>query len=108
MTDADGLSAVLIEVWRQALVDKSDSVKIGGHRYRVTVLKAKHLRQVQFEFEGQSVIGIEQNSNTSSRWAEMARSGVKVMQFIVEGRYAANVAGGKVTMYGKRVSEQRE
>jgi hypothetical protein len=38
----------------------------------------------------------------------MARSGIKVMQFVVEGKYAANVAGGKVTLYGKRGSEQKD
>jgi hypothetical protein len=97
------LSELLVNVWRQALVDKSDFVKIDAHRYPVVTLKSKHLRQV--EFEGRSIIGIEQNSNTTTRWAEMARSGIKVMQFIVEGRFAANVAGGKATLYGKRVSE---
>jgi hypothetical protein len=100
------LSKTLIAIWQQALVDKSDFVKLDSRRYPVVILKAKHLRQVTLEWEGQSIIGIEQNSNTTSRWAEMARSGTKVMQFIVEGRYAANVAGGKVTLYGKRVSTQ--
>jgi hypothetical protein len=108
MSQPNDLSEVLINVWRQALVDKSNFVKIGGHRYAVIILKAKHLRQVQFEFDGKAIIGIEQNSNTTSRWAEMARSGIKVMQFIVEGRYAANVADAKVTLYGKRVSGQTE
>jgi hypothetical protein len=102
MPQPDDLSEVLNNVWRQALVDESDFVKLGTRRYPVVILKAKHLRQVQFEFEGKPIIGIEQNSNTTSRWAEMARSGIKVMQFIAEGRYAANVAGGKVTLYGKR------
>lgn len=108
MPQSSNLSEVLIDVWRQALADRSNFVKIGGHRYAVTILKAKNLRQVQFEFDGKAIIGIEQNSNTTSRWAEMARSGIMVMQFIIEGRYAANVAGGKVTLYGKRVSEQKE
>jgi hypothetical protein len=31
----------------------------------------------------------------------MARSGAKVMQFLSEGRYVANVPGGKVTLYGR-------
>jgi hypothetical protein len=79
------LSEVLNNVWHQALVDESDFVKLGTRRYPVVTLKAKHLRQVQFEFGGKAIIGIEQNSNTNSRWAERARSGVKVMQFIVEG-----------------------
>jgi hypothetical protein len=101
------LSEILIEIWQQALVDKSDFVKLDSRRYPVVILKAKHLRQVTLEWEGKSIIGIEQNSNTTSRWAEMARAGKKVMQFVVEGKYAANVADGKVTLYGKRVSEQK-
>jgi hypothetical protein len=32
----------------------------------------------------------------------MARSGKKVMQFLSEGRYVANVVDGKVTLYGAR------
>jgi hypothetical protein len=31
----------------------------------------------------------------------MARAGKKVMQFLTEGRYMANVVDGKVTLYGK-------
>jgi hypothetical protein len=101
------LSETFTEVWRQALVDKSDFVKLGTRRYPVVILKTKHLRQVTLEWEGKSIIGIEQNPNTTSRWAAMARSGIKVMQFVVDGKYAANVADGKITLYGKRVSEQK-
>jgi hypothetical protein len=96
-------SEVLIEVWRQALVDKSDTVKLGSESYKVTQSKAKRLRQVEFVFEGKTIIGIQQNPNTKSRWAELAREGKKVMQFIVERTYAANVADGKVTLYGQRI-----
>jgi hypothetical protein len=46
-------------------------------------------------------MGIEQNPATKSRWAQLARSGDKVMQFIQDGRYIAAVADGKVTLYGK-------
>ena len=42
------------------------------------------------------------NPETQSRWAQMARSGKKVMQFLREGGYMANVADGKVTIYGRR------
>jgi hypothetical protein len=44
----------------------------------------------------------EQNPKTKSRWALMARSGKKVMQFIQDGRYVAVVADGKVVLYGKQ------
>jgi hypothetical protein len=47
-------------------------------------------------------MGIEQNPKTKSRWAAIARSGKKVMQFIQDGQYVAVVADGTVTMYGKR------
>jgi len=30
----------------------------------------------------------------------MARQGVRVMQFLVAGRYIGNVAGDRVTLYG--------
>jgi hypothetical protein len=43
------LSDTLIEVWRQALVDKADTVKLGSRRYPVVILKAKHLRQVTLD-----------------------------------------------------------
>jgi hypothetical protein len=91
----------LIAVWRQALVDEADVVKLGSERYLVTRSKAKLPRQVVFGVDGNSIIGIEQNPKTKSRWAAMARSGKKVMQFIQDGRYVAVVADGKVTMYGK-------
>lgn len=45
----------------------------------------KGLRQVDFVFEGTEIRGLEQNPQTKSRWAQLARSGKKVMQFISEG-----------------------
>ena len=89
-------------IWRQALVENEPVVTLGGERYPVTRSRAKKLRQVVFEFDGESFIGIEQNPKTKSRWAAMARAGKKVMQFIQDGRYIAVVADGKVMLYGKR------
>ena len=89
-------------IWRQALVENEPVVTLDGERYPVTRSRAKKLRQVVFEFDGESFIGIEQNPKTKSRWAAMARAGKKVMQFIQDGRYIAVVADGKVMMYGKR------
>jgi hypothetical protein len=89
-------------IWRQALVENEPVVALGGERYPVMRSRAKKLRQVVFEFDGESFIGIEQNPKTKSRWAAMARAGKKVMQFIQDGRYIAVVADGKVMLYGKR------
>ena len=61
----------------------------------------RRLWQVDFVFEGNGIRGLEQNPQTKSRWAQMARSGKKAMQFISEGRYVANVVDGKVTFYGR-------
>lgn len=85
-------------------MDEADVVKLGSERSPVTKSKAKRLRQVAFVFDGNTIMGIEQNPKTKSRWAAMARSGKKVMQFIQGGRYVAVVADGKVTLYGERDS----
>jgi len=45
--------------------------------------------------------GLEQNPKTNSRWARLAREGKKVMQFLRDGRYVANVLDGKVQFYGR-------
>jgi hypothetical protein len=95
------LDEILLTVWRQALVDNSEVVKLNSERYPVTRRKAKRLRQVSFNFDGRAIMGIEQNPKTKSRWAAMARAGKQVMQFIQDGSYIAVVADGKVTSYGK-------
>jgi hypothetical protein len=101
-TPASNFADTLIEVWRQSLLDKSEVVTLGAHRYPVTTSKKKRLRQVDFIFEGNSIVGIQQNPETKSNWAKLARAGKKIMQFIQEGRYVAVVADGKITFYGKR------
>lgn len=63
------------------------------------------MRQVDFVFDGNEIRGLEQNPQTKSRWAQLARSGRKVMQFLSEGRYVANVVDGNVTVYGGRAVE---
>jgi hypothetical protein len=92
----------LIAVWRQAMLENAVAVKLGTKSYPVAKSKAKRLRQVAFDFGGHTILGIEQNPKTKSRWAAMARAGKKVMQFIQDGTYIAVVADGKVTLYGRR------
>ena len=91
----------LIEVWRQTLVENATVVELDGSRYPVRRTPKRGLRQVDFIFEGNEIRGLEQNPQTKSRWAQMARSGKKVMQFLSEGRYLANVVDGKVALYGR-------
>jgi hypothetical protein len=96
----------MLAVWRQALEENANLVELGGRRYPVQRTRRLRLRQVDFEFEGQPLRGIEQNPDTKSRWAELARGGQKVMQFTQGGRYLAVVADGKLTVYGKRSEEK--
>jgi hypothetical protein len=96
------LEETLKEVWRQALVENAKTVELGSERFAVRRTTKRGLRQVDFIFDGEKIRGLEQNPETKSRWAQMARAGKKVMQFLSEGRYVANVVDGKVTYYGKR------
>jgi len=93
------LEETLIEVWRQVLVEGAKTVNLGGEIYPVLKTPKKKLRQVDFRFGGHEIRGLEQNPNTSSRWAQLAASGKKVMQFLSEGRYIAVVAEGKAILY---------
>jgi hypothetical protein len=92
----------LVEVWRQTMVENANIVVIGTEHYPVRRTPKRGLRQVDFVFDGNEIRGLEQNPETKSRWAQLARSGKKMMQFLSEGRYVANVVDGKVTLYGRR------
>jgi hypothetical protein len=96
------LEATLIGVWKQAMVENAKVVELQGQSYSVQRTTKHGLRQVDFTVDGQKLRGLEQNPRTTSRWAEMAREGKKVMQFLSAGQYLAVVADGKVTSYGDR------
>jgi hypothetical protein len=91
---------VLIDVWRQVLVENAKVVVQETERYPVRLTPRRHLREVDFIFDGSEIRGLEQNLETKPRWAQMARAGKKVMQFLEAGRYIANVADGNVTLFG--------
>ena len=93
------LGDALISAWRQALGERRDEIELEGKTYRVSVLRSKGLRMVEFEFASHGIEGIEQNPKTASRWAELARQGSRIMQFRCSGRYVANVCEGKLLRY---------
>jgi hypothetical protein len=93
-------AAALLSVWRQALVDGASNVTLGGKAYPVRRTPKHGLAQVDFELTGERLRGLEQNPQTASRWAQMARKGATVMQFLSAGRYVVVVADGKITHYG--------
>jgi hypothetical protein len=51
-------------------------------KMRVKRIGRGRLRMVQFRLNGRMIEAIEQNPEKSSRWAELARQGHQVVQFI--------------------------
>lgn len=96
------LEEALVVVWRGAMLKGKSEVELDGQRFKIQQTPRKHLREVDFTFEGQALRGLEQNPRTDSRWAQLAREGHLVMQFLVAGRYVGNVVDGKVTLYGRK------
>lgn len=93
------LEEILVSVWQQVLVDDAKVVNICGRSFRVQRTSRSKLRELDFECDGEKLRGLEQNPNTSSNWAKLAREGKRVMQFLSGGRYMANVVDGKARFY---------
>jgi hypothetical protein len=93
------IEEVLVGVWRQTLVDGVKYVQIGSEKFPVKMTAKRGLKHVDFRFEDHELRGLEQNPDTKSRWAKMAREGKKVMQFLESGRYVAVVVDGKLKTY---------
>ncbi len=103
---AASLEETLISVWQQALIENARNVKLENRGFPVRRTSRSKLREVDFQFEGHEMRGLEQNPETASRWAQLARQGKKVMQFLQQRRYIAVVVDGKVQLYGKVVLDQ--
>jgi hypothetical protein len=100
------LEEAMESVWRQALVERRPEVELEGKKFAVRATPKKRLREVDFEFEGETLRGLEQNPKTESRWAQLARKGHQVMQFLEAGRYVGVVVDGNVTMYAGKKSRR--
>ena len=92
------LESALLSVWQQSLIDKKKTVDLGDI-YLVRQTPKSKLKQIDFRFEDRELRGLEQNPNTKSRWAKLAREGKQVMQFLEAGTYIAVVVDGKVHQY---------
>ena len=96
------LDEAMVAVWRDALAEGKPEVELEGRTFAVRTTPRKRLKEVDFEFDGQALRGLEQNPKTESRWAQLARKGHKVMQFLEAGRYVGVVVDGKATLYGRK------
>jgi len=79
------LEEILASVWRQVLVEEVNTVKVDTRRFLVRRTSQSRLREADFQFEEHELRGLEQSPHTSSRWAQLAREGKKVMQFLSSG-----------------------
>ena len=95
-------ASVLHSVFDQALVQNARTVTAGGETFPIRTTAKKNLKQVDFRFEGREIRALEQNPDTNSRWAILARKGSKVMQFLENGRYIAVIVDGKLHLYSTR------
>jgi hypothetical protein len=93
------LGETLVAVWHQVLVDGKGEVELDGKYYHVQSTRSKRLRTVRFDYGPREIDGIEQNPNSGSKWAAMAREGKRVMQFSCAGRYVGNVCDGSLIRY---------
>lgn len=100
--NAPEFDSALLNVWEQALVQCARSIVVGGETFPVRATAKQKLKQVDFRFEGRELRGLEQNPDTKSRWARLARKGSKVMQFLENGRYVAVVVDGKLHHYSPK------
>lgn len=93
------LAETLISVWKQVLLEGKKEVRLGPQSYPVKQTRSRKLAAVDFEYAGVPLTGLEQNPQKSSRWAQLARKGKKIMQFSCQGRYVGNVCEGRLTRY---------
>jgi hypothetical protein len=96
---AMSLEDILLTVWRQSLLENKKTISLEGASFPVRSTAKRKLKQIDFQYDGKDLRGLEQNPDTKSRWAAMARGGKKVMQFLEGGRYIAVVADGKLRFY---------
>jgi hypothetical protein len=99
MPSEEQLEETCLTVWRQVLLEGKKVVAVADDTFSVLITPKQKLKQINFQWGGRNFRGLEQNPGTKSRWAAMARSGQKVMQFLEDGRYVAVVADGKFIPY---------
>jgi hypothetical protein len=79
--------------------NKKKIITVGDTTFSVHRTTKQRLAQIDFELDGVEFRALEQNPQTKSRWAKMAREGAKVMQFLQAGRYVGVVADGVLKHY---------
>ena len=79
---AASLEETLISVWQQVMIEKCQEREAGEPQLSGPTNQSIKIARTGFQFEGHELRGLEQNPKTASRWAQLARQGKKVMQFL--------------------------
>ena len=90
----------LVDVWRQVLVENASVIELGGKRSS-SHHSTEGLRQVDFVLTATKFAVWSRTADTKSRWAQLARTGEKVMQFLERGSLCGGRGGWKATLYGR-------
>jgi len=93
------LGDLMVRLSQQVLVDGLDEVEVEGRGCRVGRTRGQGLRIVSFVYQGFAIDGIEQNPEKTSRWAQLAREGHRIMQFRFDRRFVGNVCDGRLLRY---------
>jgi hypothetical protein len=65
------LEQVLLTVYQQSLVENKKTVTLEDESFPVRSTAKRKLKQIDFQFDGRELRGLEQNPETKSRWAKM-------------------------------------
>ncbi len=97
------LAETMIEVYRQVMAAENGppkEVELDGRTFRVRRTRSTEVYAVDFSFGEHELTGIEQNPAKKSRWAKKAREGARIMQFLCQSQFIANVCDGRLNRYG--------
>src|SRR5258708_1003947 len=98
------LEDALLTVYQQSLVENRKTVLLEDKSFPVRVTAKRKLKQVDFQYDGKDLRGLEQNPETKSRWAAMARRERKKKPAIPVGMTALKRSGPTLaTTKGARV-----
>ncbi len=79
MSSEEQLEEVFLAVWRQVLLEEKKVVAVADDTFSVLITPKQKLKHINFQLDDRNLRGLEQNPDTKSRWAAMARGGQKVM-----------------------------
>ena len=79
------LEDALLTIYRQSLLENKKTVAQEDKTFPVRLTAKRKLKQIDFQFDGKELRGLEPNPDTKSRWATI-RDRKEIMQFLEQGK----------------------